>query len=82
MVSKKLTEAVTVHLSPSLSEAIKNVSFQKGITPSEWFRELASEDLKNQYLQAKSTLATLAVLGNDENFENAGNFEGEDDEIQ
>ena len=80
MASKKLTEAMTVHLSAELSEAIKNVSFKDGVTPSKWLRDLASKELKNQYLQAKSTVATLAMLENAENSEN-GFGEYDDDEL-
>ena len=78
MAKQKLTEAVTVHLSTDLSEAIKNVSFKDGVTPSKWLRDLANKELKNQYLQAKSTVATLAMLENAENCENG--FEDYDDE--
>jgi hypothetical protein len=77
MAKQKLTEAVTVHLSTDLSEAIKNVSFKDGVTPSKWLRDLANKELKNQYLQAKSTVATLAMLENAENCENG--FEDFDD---
>lgn len=77
MASKKLNEAVTVHLSAGLAEAIKNVSFNKGVTPSKWFRDLADKEIKEQRLQAKSTIAATACLENAANCENDEDFEDE-----
>lgn len=70
MASKKLNEAVTVHMSAGLAEAIKNVSFKKGITPSKWFRDLADKELKEQRLQAQFMVDATLCLENDENYEN------------
>ena len=80
-----LTEAMTVHLSEPLFEAIKERSFSRGITPSKWLRELADKELRNEYLQAQATIKALSKLGNSENSENSENyqnsFEGFNDEL-
>lgn len=60
-MSKK-TEAITTKLPLDIATAIKIMAGAEGKKPSVWLRDLATEKVLNDYLQAKNTVEQLSML--------------------
>lgn len=63
----KLTECMPCHLTSSSALAVKNLAMSKDISVSEWIRQLVEKELRQELLQAQTTLRALGGLQNAEN---------------
>lgn len=64
MASKKLSESIPCHLTPSYAEAVKSLAGAEDIKPSAWLRRLVVAEINKKRLQAQSILNATECLAN------------------